>query len=156
VAAVTAVAVALAIALGFGLYLAWAIAIYAVSSFLYEVEQRRRLGARLEVDPRWARGWSLEIDPAYDIVAFSYFSTKEYAKARGLLEEGLARNLEGMRRSTALYNLACAEALLDDREAALEHVNEAVKEPYFRKRAAKDPDLDSIRDDSRFPVTASS
>lgn len=145
-------AVAVAIALGLRLNLGWAIAIYAGFSFAYEVERRRKLAAQLEADPRWARGWTPAIDPAYEFVAVSHLSAKEYEKARELLEKGLALNPQGMRRSYALYNLACAEARLDDRDAALQHLSEAVKDPHFRKRAQKDDDLASIKDDPRFPA----
>jgi hypothetical protein len=52
-----------------------------------------------------------------------------------------------------LYNTACFEALAGRREAALAHLNAAVKAaPQTREWAAKDADFDSIRDDPAFPA----
>lgn len=52
-----------------------------------------------------------------------------------------------------LYNLACAEARLGEREAAIEHlVAAAGAEPRFRDAAQTDEDLESLRDDPRFPT----
>lgn len=51
-----------------------------------------------------------------------------------------------------LYNLACAEARLGERDAALDHIREAVAtEPRYGEFAQTDDDLGSIRDDERFP-----
>jgi hypothetical protein len=50
-----------------------------------------------------------------------------------------------------MYDLACVEALMGDRDAALEHLGAAVSNPRLREHAQKDSDLDSIRDDPRFP-----
>ena len=54
----------------------------------------------------------------------------------------------------SLYNLACFEALAGRREAALEHLCAAYElEPEtVRGWAAKDSDLDSLRDDPSFPA----
>jgi tetratricopeptide (TPR) repeat protein len=50
-----------------------------------------------------------------------------------------------------LYNLACAEALLDEKEEALSHLSEALDaNPAFRNMAREDPDFDSLRSDERF------
>jgi tetratricopeptide (TPR) repeat protein len=53
-----------------------------------------------------------------------------------------------------LYNAACFEALAGRREAALAHLRAAFElEPdTVREWAAKDSDLDSLRDDSAFPA----
>ncbi|MGZ8695526.1 MAG: TPR end-of-group domain-containing protein, partial [Gaiellaceae bacterium] len=51
-----------------------------------------------------------------------------------------------------LYNLACAEARLGERDAALDHIREAVEAaPRYAEFARTDEDLASIRDDERFP-----
>jgi tetratricopeptide (TPR) repeat protein len=51
-----------------------------------------------------------------------------------------------------LYNLACAESLLGDGEAAVGHVGRALElDERLAEFAHSDPDLDSIRDLSRFP-----
>ena len=52
-----------------------------------------------------------------------------------------------------LYNLACCEALLGRRDDALAHLDAAVTMlPRLRGHAQADSDLDSIRDDPRFPA----
>ena len=54
-------------------------------------------------------------------------------------------------RSTLRYNLACAEAQLGERDAALEHLSQAVRErAALAGDAARDDDLAPIRDDPRF------
>jgi tetratricopeptide (TPR) repeat protein len=54
--------------------------------------------------------------------------------------------------SGMLYSLGCFEALAGRTDDALEHVTRAIElRPEFREWAMKDSDLDSIRDDPRFP-----
>lgn len=54
-------------------------------------------------------------------------------------------------RSTLYYNLACAEALLGEADAALEHLELALRSrPALGDLARDDADLESIRDDPRF------
>jgi tetratricopeptide (TPR) repeat protein len=51
-----------------------------------------------------------------------------------------------------LYNLACAEARFGRADDALEHLRQAVElEPRFLDNARDDGDLESIREDERFP-----
>jgi tetratricopeptide (TPR) repeat protein len=53
---------------------------------------------------------------------------------------------------SALYNVACAEALAGEGAAALEHLRRALElEPRTAKWAADDPDLESIRGQPGFP-----
>jgi tetratricopeptide (TPR) repeat protein len=82
--------------------------------------------------------------------AFPLFQRGEYAEAKRRLEQHAARHPDS---GAVLYNLACAEAMLGEHDAALEHVVRAVElEERFREPAQSDPDLDSIRDDPRFPA----
>ena len=77
------------------------------------------------------------------------FGTGEYAEAKRRLEEALARHPEA---GGLLYNLACAESRLGERDAALAHLERAIELwPGFREAAAGDTDFDAIRDDPRFP-----
>lgn len=70
-------------------------------------------------------------------------------RARAAVAEALAAHGD---HPHALYNVACAEALLGDRDAAVEHLRRAIElEPKSREWAADDTDLDAIRDDPRFP-----
>jgi mannose-6-phosphate isomerase-like protein (cupin superfamily) len=53
---------------------------------------------------------------------------------------------------SALYNVACAEGVCGEREAALEHLLRSVElEPRAARWAQEDPDLASLRDDPAFP-----
>jgi hypothetical protein len=55
-----------------------------------------------------------------------------------------------------LYNLACAEALLGEPDAALDHLGRAVAaERRFAEYARDDGDLASVRDDPRLPQAPS-
>ena len=77
------------------------------------------------------------------------FGRGEYAEAKARLEEALAGHPDA---GGLLYNLACAESRLGETDAALGHLERAIEIwPGFREAAAGDPDLESIRDDPRFP-----
>lgn len=128
----------------------WGVALLALSALAHEAYWRRkavRLGVPL--DPRLAIGWSAEAEPAYEFVASGHFRTGGYEEARRLL--GLALELRPQ-SPLVLYNLACAEARLGDREAALEHLTAATTgSRYYLRLARRDKDLAAIRDDPRFP-----
>jgi tetratricopeptide (TPR) repeat protein len=80
---------------------------------------------------------------------FALFDSGRHADAKRLLTEALDRYDE---QGTLLYNLACAEAQLGETDAALEHLRTAIGElPSLAENAREDTDLDSLRDDSRFP-----
>jgi tetratricopeptide (TPR) repeat protein len=71
-----------------------------------------------------------------------------YGEAEALLREGLEQYPDN---PSLLYDLACLEALQGNADDALEHLRTALEQqPRFREYAAKDPDLDSLRDDPRF------
>jgi tetratricopeptide (TPR) repeat protein len=79
---------------------------------------------------------------------FALFGQGEYAEAKRRLEELVAKSPDS---AGPLYNLACAEARLGEREAALEHLAKAVElNPPFADLAREDEDFESIRDDARF------
>jgi tetratricopeptide (TPR) repeat protein len=75
------------------------------------------------------------------------FDRGEFAEVKRRLEPVVDANpLPG-----PLYNLACAEALLGETDAALEHLARAVEiDPRFADAAREDDDLVSIRNDPRF------
>lgn len=75
-----------------------------------------------------------------------------YDEAKALLLEGLELHPGN---ASLLYNLACAEALLGEKDAALEHLAPAVQNPRFRQFAETDTDFDSLRDDPRFTALVS-
>ena len=90
-----------------------------------------------------ARSWEHNAD------IFPLFEQGEYAEAKRRLELALEEHPDA---DGLLYNLACAEARLGEADAALEHLAAATAESEsFREYAQSDPDLDSIRDDPRFP-----
>jgi tetratricopeptide (TPR) repeat protein len=80
--------------------------------------------------------------------AFRFFATKEYDKARNVLEEA---NRENPDDAGVLYNLACAESMLGRTQDAIAHLERSIAgQDRFRVAARTDPDLDPIREDARF------
>ena len=79
------------------------------------------------------------------------YEGRRYDEAKALLVEGLELHPGN---ASLLYDLACMEALLGERDAALEHLEAAVRDPRFREFAETDSDLDSLRDDPRFPAAS--
>ena len=79
---------------------------------------------------------------------FPLFDRGEFAEAKRRLEPVVEANPQS---AGSVYNLACAEAMLGEREAALEHLARAVElHPPFAEAARADDDLASLRDDPRF------
>jgi quercetin dioxygenase-like cupin family protein len=85
----------------------------------------------------------------YEFLALPHLKAGRYDEAKRLLQEALdAKPGSG----SILYNLACAEALAGEREAALDHLATAVAaEPELVETAQDDEDFASVRDDPRFP-----
>jgi tetratricopeptide (TPR) repeat protein len=82
--------------------------------------------------------------------AYPHWEAGDYGKAveilRGVVEKYPETGL-------ILYNLACAEALNGERDAALEHLARATAlEERWRKAASEDRDFDAVRDDRRFQL----
>lgn len=81
---------------------------------------------------------------------FPLFAAGEFAEAKRRLEAALERYPDG---AGLVYNLACAEARLGERDTALEHLARAVElNDQFAEYARGDDDLASLRDDPRFPA----
>jgi tetratricopeptide (TPR) repeat protein len=79
---------------------------------------------------------------------FPLFDRGEYAEIKRRLEPVVEANPQS---AGSLYNLACAEALLGERDAALDHLARAVElNPPFAEAARADDDFASLREDSRF------
>jgi quercetin dioxygenase-like cupin family protein len=86
----------------------------------------------------------------YEFLALPHLHAGRYEEAKRLLHEALEAKPG---TPSIVYNLACAEALAGETDAALGHLNEAVAaEPGLGETARTDSDLDSIRDDPRFPA----
>lgn len=80
---------------------------------------------------------------------FPLLDRGEHEEAKRLLEQAV-REFPG--EGVHLYNLACAEAQLGEKEAALDHLLRAVElEDRFAAYAPDDDDLASLRDDPGFP-----
>jgi tetratricopeptide (TPR) repeat protein len=78
------------------------------------------------------------------------FAAGEYAQAKERLVAALERTPEA---GGLLYNLACAESRLGEREAALEHLGRAIQiEARFAEYAQTDDDLEAIRGEAGFPA----
>jgi tetratricopeptide (TPR) repeat protein len=79
---------------------------------------------------------------------FPLFGRGEYAEIKRRLEPVVEANPQS---AGSLYNLACAEALLGEKDAALDHLARAVElNPPFAEAARQDEDFTSVRDDPRF------
>jgi hypothetical protein len=76
------------------------------------------------------------------------FDRGDHAGAKRVLTEALDRYDD---HDLLHYNLACAEAQLGESDAALDHLEEALRErPSFAADARDDPDLTSLRELRRF------
>ncbi|HEY5659303.1 MAG TPA: tetratricopeptide repeat protein [Gaiellaceae bacterium] len=94
------------------------------------------------------RGAPFKVSPwEFAFAGAPAWEAKRYDEARELLREGLEQHPGN---ASLLYNVACAEALLGEKDAALEHLADAVKNPRFREFAKTDSDFDSLRGDARF------
>ncbi len=88
---------------------------------------------------------------------FEHWYTAQGPYSRGDYEEAIAIASAGLRdypeHPTLNYQLACFKALAGRSDEALEHLRTAVAgRPEAAQWAADDADLDSIRDDPRFPA----
>jgi mannose-6-phosphate isomerase-like protein (cupin superfamily) len=94
------------------------------------------------------RGQAFEVSPwEFAFAGAPAFNAKRYGEAKQLLLEGLERHPGN---TALLYDLACTEALMGDRESALEHLAQAAANPRMREHARTEPDFESLRDDPRF------
>jgi hypothetical protein len=99
------------------------------------------------------RGEGFKVSPwEFAFAGAPAWDAKRYDEAKTLLLEGLELHPGN---ESLLYNLACAEALLGESDAALEHLAPAVQNPRFRQFAETDSDFDSLRDDPRFKALVS-
>jgi tetratricopeptide (TPR) repeat protein len=88
------------------------------------------------------RSWETNAD------AFPMFAERRYQEAKQLLLDALDRYDD--EQGILLYNLACAESRLGEKDAALEHLAASFEErPDLREAARTDEDLDALRDDPR-------
>jgi tetratricopeptide (TPR) repeat protein len=82
--------------------------------------------------------------------AYPYWRRRDYGKAVEILREVVESHPE---TGLILYNLACAETLNGEHDAALEHLARAAAlEERWRSAALDDPDFDAVRDDPRFEL----
>jgi hypothetical protein len=126
--------------------------------FLDDPKERR--AARAEEDGTTVlaiggvRGQAFRISPwEFAFASVPAWEDKRYHEAKALLLEGLALHPDN---TSLLYDLACLEALMGDRGAALEHLAESAVNPRLREHARTDSDLDSLRDDPRFSAALGS
>ena len=94
------------------------------------------------------RGKAFEVSPwEFAFAAVPAWEAERYDESAALLREGLELHPGN---ASLLYNLACAEAVSGEKEAALEHLRGALEDPRFREYAESDEDFASLRDDPRF------
>jgi hypothetical protein len=120
--------------------------------FLDDPKERR--GARAVEDGTTVlaiggvRGEPFRVSPwEFAFAGVPAWEAKRYDEAKVLLLEGLELHPGN---TSLLYDLACIEALLGDKDAALEHLSEAASNPRLREHAKTDSDFDSLREDPRF------
>ena len=99
------------------------------------------------------RGEAYAISPWEEFAAaWPHYQEKDYAKAIEVFRRALEKYPDN---ASGLYNLACCESLVGEREAALEHLRRAIElNEDFREYAKTDTDFDAIRDDPTFPAAA--
>ncbi len=87
----------------------------------------------------------------YASAAFARYAENDYEGALAGFRRGLA---EYPGDATMLYNMACVESLEGDRDAALDHLREAlaIDPQNVTGWAAGDSDLDPIREEDGFPL----
>jgi uncharacterized Ntn-hydrolase superfamily protein len=79
------------------------------------------------------------------------FRLSEQGDPRAAADRLAAHVAGGLSAPEEWYNLACFEALAGRRDAAFDHLEEALgRDAGLKTLAADDPDLDSLRDDPRF------
>jgi len=120
--------------------------------FLDDPKERR--GARAAEDGTTVlaiggvRGQAFRVSPwEFAFAAVPAWDAQRYGEAKKLLQEGLELHPGN---TSLLYDLACVEALMGDKDDALKHLREAAANPRLREHALTDSDFDSLRDDPRF------
>ena len=100
------------------------------------------------------RGEAFQVSPwEFAFAGVPAYEEKRYGEAKALLLEGLELYPGN---TSLLYDLACVEALMGDKDSALEHLAAAADNPRMREYARTDSDLDSLRDDQRFSAVLES
>jgi tetratricopeptide (TPR) repeat protein len=126
-----------------------------VGTMVFLDDPKERRGARAVEDGTTVlaiggeRGRPYRVSPwEFAFAGTPAWKAGRYDEAEALLREGL-EHYPG--NPSLLYDLACLEALQGKPDDALEHLRTALEqEPRFKDYAAKDRDLDSLRDDPRF------
>jgi tetratricopeptide (TPR) repeat protein len=126
-----------------------------VGTMVFLDDPKERRGARAVEDGTTVlaiggeRGRPYRVSPwEFAFAGTPAWKAGRYDEAEALLREGLDQYPGN---PSLLYDLACLEALQGKPDDALEHLRTALEqEPRFKEYAAKDQDLDSLRDDPRF------
>jgi mannose-6-phosphate isomerase-like protein (cupin superfamily) len=98
-------------------------------------------------EPFTVSAW--ERNSEWNAEAFPLYNEQRYTEAAEVLRKGIAAGADnpGMH-----YNLACFAALAGETDEALEHLRIAFDgDASFKEFAETDSDLDSLRDDPRYP-----
>jgi len=126
-----------------------------VGTMVFLDDPKERRGARAVEDGTTVlaiggeRGRPYRVSPwEFAFAGTPAWKAGRYDEAEALLREGLDQYPGN---PSLLYDLACLEALQGKPDDALEHLRTALEqEPRFKEYAAKDQDLDSLRDDPLF------
>jgi tetratricopeptide (TPR) repeat protein len=84
-------------------------------------------------------------------LAYVEMKRGRYADAVAAYERAFAAGIPAQNQGVAYYNLACAHARLGHPDAAFENLSKAIDAGFRNRRVMEeDPDLESLRSDSRF------
>jgi tetratricopeptide (TPR) repeat protein len=127
-----------------------------VGTMVFLDDPKEQRGARADEDGTTVlaiggvRGEAFKISPwEFTFAGTPAYKAKRYHEAEALLHEGLKLYPDN---PSLLYDLACLDALQGRRDEALQHLRTALEaQPKYKEFAATDHDLESIRDDPRFP-----
>jgi tetratricopeptide (TPR) repeat protein len=116
-----------------------------------------RRGAHAEEDGTLVLAVGGNPGHAYDVSvweqaadAYPHWREGDFGKAVEILRDVAGRYPD---KGLILYNLACAETLNGEHDAALEDLARATAlEERWRKAAREDPDFDAVKDDPRFEL----
>jgi tetratricopeptide (TPR) repeat protein len=132
----------------------------AVGTCVFLPDPTERRGARALEDGTTVLAIGGERGRAFQVSPWEFAFAGVPAIEAGRFDEAKALLLEGLElhpgNTSLLYNLACVEALMGDRDAALEHLRPALANPRLREYARDDTDFDSLRDDPRFSAALGS
>lgn len=124
-------------------------------TLLQKAQEKTRNKEQAEAARLWAK--VVELNPVegrfWDQLARAYYDSKDYKKSIAAYEKVL--ELRFGYPFTAVYNIACAQALMGDKEQALKSLEKSLDMGFRDLNLVRtDTDFDSIRNDPRYKKLA--